>query len=89
MKIKIYFSILFIIGLIISLYIFFEIVENKNSIIEFPNDFEILLVEKTKETNLPDIYYIVLDEYAGIQSLKNNFDFDNSEFYNYLTKKGF
>jgi hypothetical protein len=73
----------------ISLYIFFEIVENKNSIIEFPNDFEILLVEKTKETNLPDIYYIVLDEYAGIQSLKHNFDFDNSEFYNHLTKKGF
>ena len=88
-KLKIYFLILLIISLIISYYIFFEIVESKNSIMEFPNNFEMLLVEKTKEKNLPDIYYIILDEYAGTESLKHNFDFDNSNFYDHLTKKGF
>jgi hypothetical protein len=88
-KLKIYFLILLIISLIISYYIFFEIVESKNSIMEFPNNFEMLLVEKTKEKNLPDIYYIILDEYAGTESLKHNFGFDNSNFYDHLTKKGF
>ena len=51
-KLKIYFLILLIISLIISYYIFFEIVESKNSIMEFPNNFEMLLVEKTKENFL-------------------------------------
>ena len=88
-KLKIYFLILLIISLILSLYIFFEIIDSKNSIIEFPNNFEMLLVEKTKEKNLPDIYYIILDEYAGIESLKLNFGFDNTNFYDHLTKKGF
>ena len=88
-KLKIYFPILLIISLILSLYIFFEIIDSKNSIIEFPNNFEMLLVEKTKEKNLPDIYYIILDEYAGIESLKHNFGFYNTYFYDHLTKKGF
>ena len=86
---KIYFLILSIIGLIISLYILFEISENKNSITEFPDNFDLLLVENVKQNDMPDIYYIVLDEYAGIQTLKNKFNFDNSEFYNYLSEKGF
>ena len=88
-NLKIYFLILSIIGLIISLYILFEISENKNSITEFPDNFDLLLVENTKQNDMPDIYYIVLDEYAGIQTLKNKFNFDNSEFYNYLSEKGF
>jgi len=88
-NLKIYFLILSIIGLIISLYILFEISENKNSITEFPDNFDLLLVENVKQNDMPDIYYIVLDEYAGIQTLKNKFNFDNSEFYNYLSEKGF
>jgi len=88
-NLKIYFLILSIIGLIISLYILFEISENKNSITEFPDNFDLLLVENTKQNDMPDIYYIVLDEYAGIQTLKNKFNFDNNEFYNYLSEKGF
>jgi len=39
--------------------------------------------------NLPDIYYIILDAYAGQSTLKNLFKFDNSEFTNYLKDKGF
>ena len=38
---------------------------------------------------LPDIYYIILDRYASASTLKEGFDFDNSEFINYLSAKGF
>ena len=41
------------------------------------------------EKNLPDIYYIILDEYAGQESLKKNFSYDNSSFYDELSMKGF
>jgi len=44
-------------------------------------------VENTE--NLPDIYYIILDKYARQDILKKEFDFDNSEFINYLSDKGF
>ena len=39
--------------------------------------------------NLPDIYYIILDEYARQDTLKEFWDYDNSEFIDYLTGKGF
>jgi len=38
---------------------------------------------------LPDIYYIVPDRYGSLSSLQANFNFDNSEFTNYLTSRGF
>ncbi len=38
---------------------------------------------------LPDIYYIVLDMYARASTLDQFFDYDNSEFIDYLTSKGF
>jgi len=37
----------------------------------------------------PDIYYIVFDRYGGERTLKEVYDFDNSEFINYLFDKGF
>ena len=37
----------------------------------------------------PDIYLIVLDEYAGAKSLKDLFSFDNTEFEAQLTERGF
>jgi len=39
--------------------------------------------------NYPDIFYIVPDEYAGDATLKTQFVFDNSKFYNMLYEKGF
>jgi len=38
---------------------------------------------------LPDIYYIVLDRYASASTLKEVHDFDNSEFIDYLSDRGF
>jgi len=37
----------------------------------------------------PDIYYIILDGYASSSTLKEIYDYDNHEFNDYLTEKGF
>lgn len=44
-------------------------------------------LKNTKD--LPDIYYIILDKYTREDVLKEKFNFDNSEFINYLSDKGF
>jgi len=38
---------------------------------------------------LPDIYYIIFDRYASQKVLAEFFDYDNSEFIDYLVNKGF
>jgi len=38
---------------------------------------------------LPDIYYIILDEYAGFKTIKKYYDYDPIRFYDYLVEKGF
>ena len=38
---------------------------------------------------LRDIYYIILDGYARSDNLREFFDYDNHEFIDYLTEKGF
>lgn len=41
------------------------------------------------QNDLPDIYYIILDGYAGSSTLKDVYNFDNEEFTDYLTERGF
>ena len=50
---------------------------------------EINALDVASSETLPDIYYIVPDRYGSVNSLYENFDFDNSEFVDYLTGKGF
>jgi len=38
---------------------------------------------------LPDIYFIIVDEYAHLDTMKDWYDYDNSEFFNSLKDKGF
>ena len=38
---------------------------------------------------MPNIYYILSDEYASFTQIKNCYGYDNSEFYNFLTEAGF
>ena len=42
-----------------------------------------------KNKKRPDVYYIVLDAYARGDVLQSRFDFDNSEFLDWLDMKGF
>jgi len=41
------------------------------------------------EGSLPDIYYIILDGYGGADILKQLYSWDNKEFLDYLSRKGF
>lgn len=41
------------------------------------------------DKNAPDIYYFIFDRYAGPRSLKEQYNFDNSKFLNFLEKKRF
>ncbi len=43
---------------------------------------------KTSE-KLPNIYFIIPDEYAGFSSLKKYYNYDNSEFEDFLNKNNF
>ena len=43
----------------------------------------------SNKNNYPDIYYIILDEYANTNNLKKYLNYDNQEFINFLTEKGF
>ncbi len=44
---------------------------------------------ESENKNLPDIYYFIFDRYAGPKSLREEYGFDNSKFFNYLKDKGF
>jgi hypothetical protein len=37
----------------------------------------------------PNVYFLLLDAYSGNITLKNDFGYDNSEFYNQLEQRGF
>ena len=39
--------------------------------------------------NLPDIYYIVLDEYAPLRTLNMFYNYDNTDFTEFLQERGF
>jgi len=43
----------------------------------------------TKPSALPDIYFIILDEYAHPDTMKEYYNYDNSEFIDSLRDKGF
>jgi len=50
---------------------------------------------KTTSTKLnkpddpPDIYYLIFDRYASVETLEDIYNYDSSEFTDYLTQKGF
>ena len=45
-------------------------------------------VELQNTHNTPDVYYIILDEYGGPETMKN-LNYDNSQFYEFLKEKKF
>jgi hypothetical protein len=53
------------------------------------SDINISNIEASGPEPLPDIYYLVFDRYANPIILEEFFDYDNSQFVNYLTEKGF
>ena len=43
----------------------------------------------TIKSDLPNIYYIVLDEYSSVEFMKKYYAYDNSKFTDYLEESGF
>ena len=56
---------------------------------ETEKDLEKNVLQITETSKYPDVYYIILDGYAGSKSLQTFANFDNSNFLDFLTKKGF
>jgi hypothetical protein len=50
---------------------------------------EYTTINATEPSTLPDIYFIILDEYANPDTMKEWYGYDNSEFINSLEDKGF
>ncbi len=48
-----------------------------------------LELEPTDPSDLPDVYYIVPDRYAGLTALRETYDYDNEPFLTALEERGF
>ena len=46
-------------------------------------------IDSEKPAEFPNIYYIILDAYARADVLEEMYKYDNTEFIDYLTKRGF
>jgi len=71
--------------LIISITSFSITTANDNSFANLSN----VPIQISDVENKPNIYFIILDEYAGFIQLKNDFNFDNSNFKSELEKRDF
>ncbi len=56
---------------------------------EIENDIEKNAFKILEANKFPDVYYIILDGYAGSKSLQTIANYDNSNFLDFLNKKGF
>jgi len=56
---------------------------------DFTKFFEPHTFSISDEQELPDVYYLILDEYARSDALEEYHNFNNQEFVQYLEKKGF
>lgn len=79
-------SISSLIVILVNLIVFQQTIHNEIS--QKPSK-STLISNGNKTNNLPNIYYIILDSYAGCDELNNIIGFDNENFMNYLEGKGF
>lgn len=69
--------------------VFFQQVVRLNNRVQISQKIEYKTESPVKHDKLPDIYYIIMDRYASSESLKNYFNFENSEFIGFLKDNGF
>lgn len=84
-----------ILSLALTLIIFFNItaynIRTRSVLLRHANEGAVDLKAADRETQkiLPDIYYLILDGYAGTFALGQIYDYDNSGFIDYLKGQGF
>ena len=54
-----------------------------------PDSMEMEALDLEEASQLPNIYYIIVDEYARADTLEKTYGYDNREFLKYLEGKGF
>jgi hypothetical protein len=83
-------SVLIILSIITALPYEFEKIESSHqNIASTENPGVVNQSFVTNASEYPDIYYIILDEYASSSTIKEIWGYDNSEFENFLKEKGF
>ena len=63
--------------------------ENDTSFVEAQKLLNVPILQASETSQKPDVYFLLLDAYSGDATLKNDFGYDNSEFYKQLEKRGF
>ena len=86
-KVSVYLNLVLFVFILIDL----AFVIKKNIFPLYNKDLKLAIenVSVCTKTNLPDVYLIIADEYAGSKELTNIFSFDNSSFLDLLRQKGF
>ncbi|KAF0151577.1 MAG: hypothetical protein FD143_1710 [Ignavibacteria bacterium] len=77
---------------LLILLLFFEINNHfsyKPKTIKLEDEIKIPLNSVKADSTFPNIYYIVLDSYTSIESLKKYWKYDNIELINFLKERGF
>lgn len=62
-----------------------ELVSNESN----KNEYDKILTAKVQNQSLPNVIYLVPDRYGNKLSIKENFNYDNSSFYDELRKRQF
>jgi hypothetical protein len=83
-------SFLNIVSVVLIVFTLFNILKNPK-LIKWTDEIAKIEIKKDIKVNknYPDIYYIIVDRYARNDVLKKYYNFDNSEFTNYLKEKRF
>ena len=64
-------------------------IENNVSFEESQKLLNVPIFQASESSQKPDVYLLLLDAYSGDITLKNDFGYDNSEFYEQLEERGF
>lgn len=85
-KLPVYLNLLFVLLILIDVA---SLIGKLNSTKRPPVDLAGTGLIKCDSCKKPDIYFIVLDEYSGNTALQERFNFNNSDFENKLSDRGF
>lgn len=86
-----YLILILTISVLIPVVISLDLFDKSNLQIDQVEELESISIKENTQTidKKPDIYYIVLDGYAALDTLKDFYQYDNSKFYELLNERGF
>jgi hypothetical protein len=79
-----FFNVLMVSWILVELFIFIGFKNYLNTELK-----KTVTIKECSNCEKPDIYLLILDEYAGQKTLIDKFQFDNSEFLSYLRSRNF